>query len=216
MRYSCLIFDHDDTVVNSTASIHYPAFSAFLEKYYPGKSCTLENYFEKNFSPGFLEFCKQDYDMTDKDLEKEFEFWQAYIEGKIPAAFEGIKFIMERHRAAGGKIAVISHSIKSNILRDYNANGLPEPDLVFGWDEPPEHRKPNAWPVIQVLAKFGLEAKNVLMIDDLKPGYDMAKQAGIDFAAAGWANNIASIERFMRSNSQYYFKTVKELADFLN
>ena len=24
MRYRCLILDHDDTVVNSTATIHYP------------------------------------------------------------------------------------------------------------------------------------------------------------------------------------------------
>ena len=41
MRYKCLVFDHDDTVVNSTATIHYPSFVAFLEEYYPGRKCKI-------------------------------------------------------------------------------------------------------------------------------------------------------------------------------
>ena len=53
------------------------------------------------------------------------------------------------------------------------------------------------------------------MIDDLKPGYDMAAKVGVDFAAAGWANNVAEIESFMRQNCHLYFKTVQELSDYL-
>ena len=53
------------------------------------------------------------------------------------------------------------------------------------------------------------------MVDDLKPGYDMAKAAGVPFAAAGWANDIQEIEQFMRSNCGLYFKTVKELCTYL-
>ena len=36
MRYKCLVFDHDDTVVNSTATIHHPCFQLFLDKYFRG------------------------------------------------------------------------------------------------------------------------------------------------------------------------------------
>ena len=53
------------------------------------------------------------------------------------------------------------------------------------------------------------------MIDDLKPGYDMARACGVDFAAVGWANDIPEIERFMRGNCRFYFKRVEELAAFL-
>ena len=63
MKYKCLVFDHDDTVVNSTATIHHPCFQLFLEKYFPGRSCSLEHYFLKNFSPGFLEMCREEYGM---------------------------------------------------------------------------------------------------------------------------------------------------------
>ena len=53
------------------------------------------------------------------------------------------------------------------------------------------------------------------MVDDLKPGYDMARAAGCDFAAAGWAYNIPEIEAFMRANCDYYLPTVESLSDLL-
>ena len=76
MKYKCLVFDHDDTVVNSTATIHYPSFVAYLEQYFPDKSCSLDHYFLKNFDPGFLTMCKEEYGLTDGDLEVEYHFWQ--------------------------------------------------------------------------------------------------------------------------------------------
>ena len=53
------------------------------------------------------------------------------------------------------------------------------------------------------------------MLDDLKPGYDMARAAGVDFAAAGWAYDVPEIESFMRKNCDYYFKTVQDFGRFL-
>ena len=143
MRYKCLVFDHDDTVVNSTATIHYPSFVAFLEEYYPGRKCTLEEYFLKNFSPGFIPMCREEYGMSDEDLAVEGKFWREYVRTRIPRAYPGIREIMERHKAAGGLLCVVSHSYGDNILRDYRANGLPEPDLAFGWEQPEQRRKPN-------------------------------------------------------------------------
>lgn len=215
MRYRCLVFDHDDTVVNSTATIHWPCFQLFLDKYYPGRVCSLEEYFVKNFSPGFLEMCRGEYGMDDGMIELETGYWLDYVEGHIPEAYPGIREIMERQRAAGGIIAVVSHSHERNILRDYAVNSLPEPDAVYGWARPPEERKPAPFPLLDIMERFGLAPSEILVIDDLKPGYDMARAAGTDFAAVGWANDIPAIESFMRRNSDMYFKTVGELARFL-
>ena len=215
MRYRCLVFDHDDTTVNSTATIHYPAFMAFLKEYYPGRSCTLEEYFVKNFHPGFIEWCVEDFGMSEEMLETETQFWLNYVDSRIPVSYPGIRELMMRQKEEGGLVCVISHSMKHNILRDFKQNGLPEPDLIYGWEEPPEHRKPNAWPMDQLISQFSLEPSEVLMIDDLKPGYDMAVKAGVDFAAAGWANDVPEIETFMRQNCRLYFKTVQELSDYL-
>lgn len=217
MKYKCLIFDHDDTVVNSTATIHYPSFIEFLKRYSPEKAdkCSLNDYFIFNFAPGFIETCRDVYGMDDKALDEEVSFWLEYVSSHIPEAYPGISEIMHRHKSEGGLIGVISHSMKYNILRDYSANGLPEPDIIFGWEEPPEHRKPAAWPMEQVLRRYSLKPEEVLMVDDLKPGFDMAVKTGVDFAAAGWANDVPEIEQFMRNNCTNYFKTVAELDDFL-
>ncbi len=215
MKYRCLVFDHDDTVVNSTATIHHPCFEAYLREFFPGRSCSLEEYFLKNFHPGFIPMCKEEYGLSDADLEIEYRYWQDYVRSRIPQAYPGLRELMERHRAQGGLLTVISHSTAWNIRRDYKANGLPEPDLVFGWEQPPERRKPNPWPLEEILRRFELAPSEVLMIDDLKPGYDMARAVGVDFAAVGWANDIPQIESFMRQNCRLYFKTVAELAAFL-
>ena len=215
MKYKCLVFDHDDTAVNSTATIHHPCFQLFLDKYRPGRVCTLEEYFIKNFDPGFIPMCRQEYGLSDEELAVEGEFWKDYVKGHIPVVYPGIKEIMERHRAEGGLICVVSHSHEHNILRDYEHNGLPVPDAVYGWGRPEHERKPHPFPLLDIMERFGLDAKDMLMIDDLKPGYDMALAAGVDFAAIGWASDIKPIEDFMRENSRLYFKTVEELDAFL-
>ena len=43
----------------------------------------------------------------------------------------------------------------------------------------------------------------------------MARGAGVDFAAAGWAYDIPEIEDYMRKNCDFYLKTVDELRKIL-
>lgn len=215
MRYQCLVFDHDDTVVNSTATIHWPCFVDFLAQRRPGMSCSLEKYFIKNFDPGFLPMCREDYGLSDAELDDELRFWKAYVREHVPSAYPGIREMMERQKSEGGLVCVVSHSLDFNIRRDYRENGLPEPDAVYGWEQPLERRKPSPWPLQEIMRRFELQPSDLLMIDDLKPGYDMARACGVDFAAVGWANDIPAIERFMRGNCRWYFKTVPELAAFL-
>ena len=215
MKYKCLVFDHDDTVVNSTATIHHPCFQLFLDKHFPGRSCSLEHYFLKNFSPGFLEMCRGEYGMDEALIAEEGRFWLDYVKGHIPAAYGGVREIMERQKEEGGLVTVVSHSHGTNIRRDWAANGFPAPDAVYGWERAEEQRKPSPFPLEDIMRRFSLSPQELLVIDDLKPGYDMARAVGADFAAVGWANDIGEIEAFMRQNCALYFKTVAELDAFL-
>lgn len=215
MKYKCLVFDHDDTVVNSTATIHHPCFQRYLDSRYPGRTCSLEDYFLKNFDPGFIPMCRDEYGMSEEDLLDETVFWQSYVKEHIPAAYPGIREIMERQKAEGGLLCVASHSMDVNIRRDFRANSLPEPDAVYGWERPAQERKPNPFPLEDIMERFELRPEELLMIDDLKPGYDMAALCGVDFVGVGWSNSIPAIEGFMRSSCPHYFKTVAELEAFL-
>ena len=215
MRYPCLVVDHDDTVVNSTATVHYPCFVEYTEKFFPHYHCTLEEYFIKNFDPGVIAFFRDEVGMTHEQMLEEQVYWNAFVQGHVPQAYPGIAEILWRHKREGGLLCVISHSYRQNILRDYRENGLPEPDDVYGWECPPDRRKPSPWPLEQIMQTHGLRPDQLVVLDDLKPGFDMAKAAGVPFAAAGWANDIPEIERFMRHNCDYYFKTVQAFGEWL-
>lgn len=80
MRYKCLVLDHDDTLVNSTATIHFPCFCEFLKEVRPNaKAYTLEDYFRKNFDPGILPFFTEEVGLSPQELDYEFRFWQNYV-----------------------------------------------------------------------------------------------------------------------------------------
>ena len=215
LKYRCLVLDHDDTVMDSTRLIHHPAFLEYLREVRPGSTISLEEYFRVNFHPGFLEYCEQVLRLTPAELDREMAVWKGYVATHVPRAFPGMKRIMEEQLRRGGSIAVISHSLRENILRDFEANGLPEPSMVFGWELPREQRKPAPFALDRLMAAMDLGPEDMLVVDDLKPGYDMARQRRVPFAAAGWAYDVPEIRTFMRTNTPLYFDTTEGLYRYL-
>lgn len=57
MTYPCLVLDHDDTVVNSTATVHYPCFAEYTAKFSPRRSATRwRNTSSKTLTPASMTF----------------------------------------------------------------------------------------------------------------------------------------------------------------
>ena len=216
-KYKCLVLDHDDTVVDSSASIHYPSFVEYLKVARPhlADKYTLEEYFEKNFHPGILELFTDEIGLSAEELKDEELFWREYVKNHIPNAYPGMREIITDFKAGGGIVAVDSHSVTENIVRDYKANNLPAPDIIYGWDIPADMRKPAAGTLLDLMKKYNLSPEEILVVDDLKPGYDMARAAGVDIAAAAWAHNVPEIAGFMKENCNYFCKTVEELRKIL-
>ena len=100
-------------------------------------------------------------------------------------------------------------------MRDFKYNNLPEPDLVFESELDRELRKPSDYPLRQIMERLSLSSDDLLVIDDAKPGYDMAKKCNVKFAAVGWANDVKEIEDFMRENCDVYLKKVEDLSEYL-
>lgn len=216
LKFPCLVVDHDDTVVNSTATIHYPSFVAYMKEFHPDMPImSLDDYFRLNFDPGIVELFINILGFSQEELAVEEKFWAAFVKNHIPKAYQGIREILLEYQKRGGILCVDSHSLSHNILRDYAENKLPKPDVIFGWDLEPAKRKPSPYTLEEICRRYSLRPDQLLVLDDLKPGYDMARAAGAVFAAAGWANDIPEIEQFMRHNCDYYFKTVEEFGAFL-
>jgi len=215
LRYPCLALDHDDTVVRSGPTVNLPPMQEALRRLRPGVTLTDEQFSRYSFSPGFQTLLNDIWRFTPAEKADFYRTWLDYVMTHVPPAWEGFGAFFRRYRAEGGKISVISHSSRENIERDYARLFGFQPDLIFGWDQPEERRKPSPWPVLETARRFRLRPDEILVVDDLKPGCDMARAAGAAFGAAGWAHRIPEIERWMRAHADCYFRSVSELSDYL-
>ncbi|MFL0246263.1 HAD family hydrolase [Candidatus Clostridium stratigraminis] len=216
MKYRCLILDHDDTVVKSTPDIHYPSFINALKKLRPNMNpLSLEEFVSYCFSPGFSELCKDVLKFSKEEQEYQYKVWKSYTKEKSRDFYPGFTELIKEYKKLGGIICVVSHSESEQILRDYSLHCDLSPDLIFGWDLEEYQRKPNPYPIIEIMRRFNLNADEILVLDDLKPGLDMSRSCNVTFAAAGWSHIIPEIEEYMRNNSDYYFSTVETFKKFI-
>lgn len=98
---------------------------------------------------------------SEEEIEGEFRFCRTGY-ARAYQCYPGIREILQRHKKRAGRIAVVSHSMRENIERDYRENDLPEPDVIFGWEQPPEQRKPYTWPLEQIMERFSLAPQELL------------------------------------------------------
>ena len=216
LRYPCLVLDRDDTVVQSETTINYPYFCYILDQFRPGATITLDEYTQGCFHLGFSEMCRQKYGFTEQELIDEYKGWKDYIRSHIPAPYPGIDRIITRQKELGGLICVVSHSSEEIIKRDYKAHFGITPDAIYGWDYPEHQRKPNPYPLEQIMAKYQLTAEQILVVDDLKPAWEMASKVGVPIAFAAWGKlDFPAIAEEMQQLCTYSFYSTKELERFL-
>ena len=215
MKYKCLILDHDDTTVNSTVEVNYPALLDTLSHLRPDIHPGYEEFMDQCFEPGFFEYCTQILAMNGDEMRYEYNNWKKFVADITPSACPGMARIIERHRAAGGIVCTVSHSESENILRDWKANFNSAPDAIYGWEAGEGKRKPHPFPVLDIAEKYSLDLSDILVIDDLKHGFDMAKNAGVKFAAALWAQPSKLCREFMKNNADVCFYDTAELERYL-
>lgn len=216
LKFPCLVLDHDDTVVQSETTINYPYFCYILDQFRPGQTITRQEYIDGCFYMGFAEMCRQKYAFTEDELTQEYLGWKEYIKHHIPDPFPGIEQIIRRQKAAGGLVCVVSHSSAETITRDYLAHFGIQPDDIYGWDLPEAQRKPNAYPLEQIMKKYGLTNHQLLVVDDMKPAWEMCQKVNVPVAFAKWGKaDCTEICQEMESICNYSFSTPRELEDFL-
>jgi beta-phosphoglucomutase-like phosphatase (HAD superfamily) len=219
LPYQCLILDHDDTAVNSTALVHHPSHVESMRLLRPRTAAIdLEGWFLKNFEPGIMHYLSEELGLSPEELETEYKIWREFNTSRIPPFYPGFLESLSAYRDRGGIITVVSHSEEDIILNAYRAaeggDGI-LPDLVFGWDYDETRRKPSAWPVRSILSRFNLSPAQALIVDDLKPGVLMSRATGVAIAAAGWAHQIPEIHAYMRENCDIYFESVEQFGSFI-
>ncbi len=219
VKYRCLVLDHDDTSVDSTPTIHYPAYLEMMRELRPDITPrSLDEFFAVNHDPGYFEHMRLDLRMSEREIEREVDIWRQYVAQRVPAFFDGILDLLKSHRARGGAVAVVSHSEREIILRDYchgDDSGF-LPDIIHGWDPDPDRRKPSAYPLRRILDELHLAPVDVLVVDDLLPGITMARALGVDAVAAGWGHRTPAVHGAMERENVPYLQEVSDLAVYLS
>lgn len=215
LNYRCLVLDHDDTVVRSEETVNYPSFLEALKVLRPGRTITREEFTRWCFSPGFSALCSDYIGLTPEEIDVQYDMWRSYVATHIPPPYDGLRPILTRWKQEGGLLCVSSHSARENILRDYRLHFGLEPDQIFDWDLGEDRRKPSPYALQEIMRLYDLRPDELLMVDDLKPGYDMAHACGVPFACAGWSHDDPEIRAFLRRFSDFYLETVQALEPLL-
>ena len=216
LKYPCLVLDHDDTVVQSESTVNYPCFLLALEKFRPGEYMDYPEFVDWCFKYEFTDFLRLRYGFTDEELLEEYHMWMDYARTHTPPAYAGIEKVIYEQKRRGGLVCVASLSSLNNITRDYENHLGFLPDAIYHNDLPRPQRKPNPWPLLDLMEKFGLKTEEILMVDDMKLGWSMARDAGVDTAFAAWSRqDFPELMTEMKEICTFSFDTMEEFEEFL-
>jgi hypothetical protein len=121
--------------------------------------------------------------------------------------------IISEFQNEGGIVTVVSHSESHEIVEDYRRENILVPELVFGWELGLEKIKPSTYPVDTIINNYDLDRSEILVLDDLRPGLEMANKAKVPFATAGWVQKPNEIKKWMRDNSEFILIILIALAN---
>ena len=114
----------------------------------------------------FYEMCADILHYTPEEIRYQEAEWERAAAVTIPAVYEGLPEILHTYVENGGKICVSSHSMRKTILRDYEAAGLPTPELIFDWACPEGKRKPHPYALQETMRILNLKPEELLMVDE--------------------------------------------------
>ena len=216
LKYPCLVLDHDDTVVQTEKAIGYPYFREYIERIRPGKTLTFEEYVQACNNMIFADMCRIRWQFTEEELQDEYLGWKAYSRMHTPPICPGMDRIIRRQKELGGIVCGASLSTKEIIERDFLHHVGFLPDAIYDNDLPAEKRKPGIYALNDIMTRFNLTKKDILVIDDMRLGWTMAQQAGIATAFAGWSKaEFPELAKEMTQLCDFAFLNTNELYSFL-
>lgn len=188
LKKKCIILDHDDTLINSQETIHYPIFLETLDLLRPNvvypsflEFVTLSNQY------GFEGYIKSVYQFNDDEVTQEVAMWRQKVKLRQAQAFEEVAIVIQEFVQSNGILVVYSYSDSDMILKDYQRIFDFEPHEIIGFDNPKHLQKPNRLPILQIMAKYNLSAHDCLLIDDMPLLIETAKRLNVDMIGANWA-----------------------------
>ena len=204
-----MIFDVDGTIIQSNRVI-FDSFQYIIKKYRGGEISDSEVI--QLFGPTEEDIIDKWFrDERDVVLNDYFEYYSANHDRVY--LFDGIKDVVVELKLRQVNLAVLTgKGRRSTEISLGYFDMLKYFDYIVTGTEVKEH-KPNPEGMYKLLNFFNVEPEECLMIGDSTADIQVAKSSGVPIASVLW--DSYDREKVLISNSDYYFHSVKELADFL-
>lgn len=194
LRKKCIILDHDDTVIDSQESIHYPLFVAVLKELRPHVApISFEQFIDLSNKLGFTKMCRLVYHFTPDEILYEYEHWKKHVEHMIAPTYAGLESILQRFVQAGGIIVVYTMNAKHNVLNDYARLFNMIPHAIIAHDQYSILRKPYRLSLLQTLSDLNVSVKDCVFVDDSPLVVALKDRLNIEFLAASWAKSAHAL-----------------------
>ena len=217
MKYKCLIFDLDGTLLDSLQGILDAANLSFKEMGY-----NVQRTFEegKHFiGAGAIEFARRAMKGTNIPLEKEAEIMERFlvnyqrIQSEATKPFKGIPELLEELQKAGYYLAIASNKPQV-LLEPIVAQLFPNIkfDVALG-QRKNKPEKPDPFIIFEIMKACNVEPDDCLYIGDSEYDYRTAHNAGIDSVICKYG--FGFYDQPWVKKSTYLVESVDELKEML-
>lgn len=181
-RYKAIIFDIDNTLLNTLDMNMYPLMRIIKEEL--NEDWTFQQVLRFATQPGL----KTMAELGIRDIQGTYARWVRYVNEYQPGAipYGGIEAVLQKLQTAGIRMAVVSSKMKGQYQIDMVENGLDRFMETAILVEDTVNHKPHPEPILKCLERLNLTAGEVLYVGDAPTDLEAAGNAGVDFGFAQW------------------------------
>ena len=206
MKYTHIVFDVDGTLINS----EYAGLKSFQETLLEvtGRHYTPEELLFSLGIPG-VDALKI---LGVEDAEGAWAIWEGNIRKYLSTLtlYDGIPQVARTLKESGARLGVVT----SRTTREFGEEAVPvlgELAGAFGTVVLADHtalHKPSPDPLLYYLNRTGARAEEVLYLGDTLDDSRCARDAGVDFALAGWGSHGEIPAKYILNRPEELLKRV--------
>ena len=214
MKYGCVIFDLDGTLLNTLDDLAASTNAALTENSLPTHTVDEVRMFVGNGIGKLIERAVPD----GRDNPKFQAVYDAFVahygahSRDHTKPYDGILPMLDALAAKGVKLAIVSNKIDfavKALSRDYFGNRM---QAAIG-DDPSRRRKPAPDSVLEAMRQMGVTREETVYIGDSDVDVETARNAGVACCAVSWG--VRSVESLKEAGAERIAATPQALLAML-